>query len=443
MISKEQPGDQRPLRLGIDYGTSRSKLVLTDYGARDGQFSFVLRPECANGGFLIPSTVCVVADQLYFGCEAEERSKNKNTIAHRSLKMRTAYPDQFYGDPTVLPPGLDARDLATIFVGHLVALGRDIATEYAAEYEADAEFSITLGAPVKHVDEKEMFRMFVSIAREAFELDCLLDLSTHISIDEAREALEIVRGEIVQNSVTQPRDWVRTEAEAALFWAYRSPATKAERYACVDVGAGTTNASWLHISDEVSEGIRVKKKLSFFAAECEPPACDALNQILSSHIQDVSASQETRGRENELALRLDSAGRTEYDRVLSAISKVFVESSKTAYTKEEKVASWAGRCQVFLHGGGSRLQLVRKALVSAKKPWLIDSDPVAEPGLPDDLKEMDGSEICEDVDFLLVAYGLARRLGDVIDVVFPVEIEKYKPEVKRSKVPHHTVQYGD
>ena len=210
----------------------------------------------------------------------------------------------------------------------------------------------------------------------------------------------------------------------------------------MDVGAGTTNATWLHISDTKSKGIRVKDRLSFYAAECEPPACDALNQVLSTQI-DGSTFQDTRGRENELVGRLDSAGRTAYDNVLRSIANVLIKASVTAFSKEQKIANWMGLCQVFLHGGGTRLDLVRRVLIEAKKRWLIESDPVANPGLPDDLSEIDGSALREDVDLLLVAYGLARRLGDVVDAIFPVDVSEHKPEIKLACVPSHEIQYED
>ena len=443
MSSLTQKVSKRSLRLGVDYGTSRSKLVLTDYDAVDGAFSFVVRPVCANGEFLIPSTVTVLGDQLYFGCAAEDRAKHASATVHRSLKMRSAYPEQFYGDPTVLPPGLSARDLATLYVGHLVALGQQIASTYASKFDAEAEIGITLGAPIAQLNDIGISRMFVGIAREAFELQSLVDLETRVSVEEGRIALGIVRDVLQGRSIAESRDWVRSEAEAALFWAYRSPAIREGRYACVDVGAGTTNASWLHISATQSEGIWVKERISFYGASCRPPACDSLNQVLWKHANSENDISETRGRENELADHLPIEGRTEYDKLLDKIGDVFIDASIKAYEKEKKFDRWRNRGQVFLHGGGTKLDLVRRRLLDARKEWLVEADPVAAPGLPSDLKEIDGSELQDDADFLLVAYGLARRLGDVVDAISPVDVCSFKPEVPLSNVPPHQVQYED
>ena len=55
---------KRRVHLGIDYGTSTSKIVLRDYGARGGEAAFVV---LRDGSFRIPSRVCVTANELIFG----------------------------------------------------------------------------------------------------------------------------------------------------------------------------------------------------------------------------------------------------------------------------------------------------------------------------------------------------------------------------------------
>jgi hypothetical protein len=55
---------KRRIHLGLDYGTSVSKIVFRDSGAPGGETAaLVLR----NGSFRIPSRVCVTATALLFG----------------------------------------------------------------------------------------------------------------------------------------------------------------------------------------------------------------------------------------------------------------------------------------------------------------------------------------------------------------------------------------
>ena len=421
-----QRDDSRPLRLGVDYGTSRSKLVITDYGAVDGDRSFLVRPPSSGGDdYLIPSTVCATDDSLRFGFAAEARADEGTP--YRSLKMLCAYPDRFYGDRAPLPAGLTARDLATLYVGHLIAVGRQAAERYAGRLGATASLSMTLGVPMAQLDNKQLHLMFVEIAREAFALGDHVDLQATVSLADARDALACARADVAGAPPRNPRDWVRSEAEAALFWAHRSPDIAHGRYACVDVGAGTTSASWFHISAVRSGGVLVNNRFSFYGAACAPPACDAVDQVFAHYLNDVNSLPYIRGREDELLERLPDQGRAELDVILAEIARVFAEASASAFEKERSSSRWRGIGRVFFLGGGTKLDLVRRRLLLQKADWL-KPDSIADPGLPADLTEEDGSELHDDPAFMLVAYGLARRLGDAPDVFAPGQIEPYTPK---------------
>ena len=436
-----QPYGSRPLRLGVDYGTSRSKLVITDYGAVDGERSFLVRPpSSANDDYLIPSTVCAAEDSLLFGFLAEARADEGTP--YRSLKMLCAYPDRFYGDRAPLPAGLTARDLATLYVGHLITLGCQAAEQYAGRLDSTASVSITLGAPMAQLDEEGLHPFFVGIAKEAFTLAAQLDLKETVSIADARDALESVRTKVGHEPPQNPRDWVRSEAEAALFWAHRSPDIAHGRYACVDVGAGTTSASWFHINTVRSGGVLVNDGLSFYSAACAPPACDAVDRVLATYVQDVDTLPGIRGRENELLQRLPDQGRAELDQVLAEIANVFGDASAQAFPKDRSTSRWRGIGQVFFLGGGTKLDVVQHRLLQEKADWL-KRDSVADPGLPSDLFEQDGSELRADPAFLLVAYGLARRLGDVPDVYSPGQVGPFTPQYSVRDRPSSEDMYSD
>src|SRR5208282_3575266 len=101
---------KRRVHLGIDYGTSTSKIVLRDYGAPGGEAAFVvLRDE----SFRIPSRVCVAANELIFG----DGSKSAGECdIYESLKMRVAVEvtgnqRYYFGSPVKLPDGFTAHDL--------------------------------------------------------------------------------------------------------------------------------------------------------------------------------------------------------------------------------------------------------------------------------------------------------------------------------------------
>src|SRR5438876_2497009 len=75
---------KRRVHLGIDYGTSTSKIVLRDYGAPGGEAAFVV---VRDGSFRIPSRVCVTSNELIFG---DDRKSAEDCDIYESLKMRVA-----------------------------------------------------------------------------------------------------------------------------------------------------------------------------------------------------------------------------------------------------------------------------------------------------------------------------------------------------------------
>ena len=431
------PVRARSLWLGVDYGTSMSKLVLTDYDAIDGTRSFPVRPSRGGdgGGCRVPSTVSIDSGTLRFGFAAEAQGGADGV--YRSLKMLCAYPDRFYGDRVPLPTELDARDLATLFVGHLVQLGQQAAIRYAAELGAEPSFGMTLGVPMAQLDDERLHRMFVLIAREAFELKDRIDLLGEVAVDDAVAALAATRDGLAGKEVAEPRDWVRSEAEAALFWAHSSPDIAPGRYSCVDVGAGTTSASWFHINTARVGDDVVKDKLSFYGAACTPPGCDALDAVIADDL-GLQTRAAARGKETESIPCLSDAGSDQAQNVLAEMARVFGEASGEAYEKQQSYAAWRGIGHVFFLGGGGQIEAVRERVIEQRKIWLKQA-PIADPGVPVDLAEEDGTDLREDPTFLLVAYGLARRLADVPDTFRPSEIPALKPALgKRERLHHET-----
>ena len=73
----------------------------------------------------------------------------------------------------------------------------------------------------------------------------------------------------------------------------------------------------------------------------------------------------------------------------------------------------------------------------------MKADPIAQPGVPADLTEENGDELREDPIFVLVAYGLARRLADVPDTFSPSEVGDFEPQSATRERQHHEDLYSD
>ena len=114
----------RVVRLGIDYGTSFSKVVFRDYGAPGGEKAFVM---LHKGAFRMPSAIGVERDEFIFGTGPDD---NNGITWYQSVKMRVAgevkgdYAKYYRGVMNELAAGISAKHLAVLTVWFLISEGK-------------------------------------------------------------------------------------------------------------------------------------------------------------------------------------------------------------------------------------------------------------------------------------------------------------------------------
>ena len=110
-----------------------------------------------------------------------------------------------------------------------------------------------------------------------------------INIDRARSLIASARTGTIGRPVISTRDWIRSEAEARLLRIFWSPLVGEGLCECVDVGARTTDASFIRIRERHEDKTRVKDALGFYSARSHPPPMDALGECLAT-IEDHGIS---------------------------------------------------------------------------------------------------------------------------------------------------------
>src|SRR5262249_27209454 len=95
------------------------------------------------------------------------------------------------------------------------------------------------------------------------------------------------------------RDWIRSEAEAAIWWPFASPSISDGPYAQLDIGAGTTNISIFRIVAKHNRFGWQKSSVSFFGATSPPVGLDAFDKAIAEWKGDANPLQ-WRGREDEV-----------------------------------------------------------------------------------------------------------------------------------------------
>jgi len=401
---------KRRIHLGVDYGTSASKIVSRDYGAPGGEMAFVV---LRGGSFRIPSRVCVTAAELLFG---DERKTPEECDIFESVKMRvaaevTGNPKYYFGPPNNFPEGFRAADLAVLSVWYLISEGYRSIASYLGGHLEGVSIGMTMGVPMAFFKEEQLRSAFLGIARRAWALyreEGLLD--SVVLVEKAHRLLQkhpaAASSPIPEYEV---RSWIRSEA--AMWWPFQSPAIGAGPYAKVDIGAGTTHASLFRIYEK--NGVR--EGLAFFGAVSVPFGMDAVDRAIADSQGSGGDCLAFRGREESI-LQSDAKARGALIPVREHIYEAYRKSWIETYRKINPNPNWSQNVaelsawrdhQVFVIGGGSLVSsLVETARVHPGTRQPLQRAVLEQPA---DLLRADNTKIAKnDLPFVTVAYGLSN-----------------------------------
>jgi hypothetical protein len=429
----------RRLHLGLDFGTSWSKMVLRDYDSAE-PLCHVVAPSLGRArrpDYRIPSLVSHYRGRLYFGSLAQEREAAPGATAFYSIKMHAALPDAVRGPLPALPPGTTAEDLATLAISYMLQIGRAAAANYAARHSCVPMLTMTIGAPMSVLQERDRASaIFLRMARTAWGItkDDELDLSKGVVVGKAielvareREALQPLKDDAAID------EWVRSEAAAGVLWAMRSPAVGPGLYGCADVGAGTTDSSFFRIVEDWQGDRWVKNRVVFYGARSGAPGMDAMGELLRS--RSGKPLREIRGKEEALLKRRKLFNDAEFIAVCNESFKVHHRAWADAYRKEKRQSSWMST-QAFVLGGGSTVSMLRDRLLESTWEHINPPEP-RDAGSPPDIRGWDGKPYKGDATFLLVAYGLSYSGADVPLSETPDQVSEL--DLSRPRLSRHDV----
>ena len=360
----------RRVHLGLDYGTSAAKMVVRDYGAPGGeQAHVVLRPDAS---FRFPSGVAAGAGYLWFGQSPADLIRlgvGREMRLYESVKMRCAVemaPETavLYLPPEPVPYDLRWVDLATVTVWWLISEGYRFARTLLDEGD-ELVFGMTMGAPTSFVRDPALKAGFLRIARAAWTLfkrkGALADpfMTACRACREVSEAGGFLDASLPPSN-EQTRDWLRSEAEGALWWAFQSPNVAEGPFLKVDVGAGTTNVSLFRIVSEHLDGRWVNSRICFFSAVSGTEGMDAIDAALAAAAGSDPVA--LRGHEDEMALENGDAAVA-----CAGVIKSIVRTTGRAWkAAEAKIGlqgperdAWNRDSRAFLLGGGGDFKPLR------------------------------------------------------------------------------------
>lgn len=401
---RNQASPKRRVHLGIDYGTSASKIVFRDYGAPRGETA-VLIPR--NGSVLIPSRVCMSATELLFG---DNTKTNGEYEIYESLKMRVAAEvsgnPKYHSGSTTLPQGFTAADLAALTVWFLISEGqRAAAAQFDGRLEG-VEIGMTMGVPLPFFNDGELKASFLGIARRAWSFYCnegLLDSA--LSIERALRVLAKHQVVLLPIPDQEGREWIRCEGEASNWLVLHSPIGIGP-FAKVDIGAGTTHTSLFRVFGKLRTP---KRSLAPFGAAAVPIGMDAVDRAIAECEGLNTDCLVLRGSEASILQAnakvhgaLVPVRKHIYDSYRKAWSEVSAKLSSNAL----ELIAWRQH-KVVVIGGGSLLPL----LVDTFRTHPDHQEPLSVLTLeqPTDLVRADRRKIpSEELPFVAVAYGLSQ-----------------------------------
>ena len=447
----------RVFHLGLDYGTSTSKLILRDYFAPGAEKAYVVENQ---GDYRIPSSVAFDGRKFYFGKTDNDFVGTQKVVWYHSIKMRVAQEIKgnahkyYYGSLIDPPPKFTATDLAILTVWYLISKGNQNICRLCSE-DTDIRMTVTMGIPMHFYTDNELRSTFFNIAWCSYWLFKQIGLlEDSIPYEEAKMCTDLAKSKF--HSITPPsreviRDWLRTEAEAALFWTFFSPSVSEGLYACIDVSAGTTDACIFRIVETFNTAIQrwIKERISFFGDNKYAIGMDAIDDALFVFLkQDNLSSISLRGHENDI-LKEYKESKDCLIKIYDNIYDVYSRAFQQAYSKQKGETVWK-KYDLFLIGGGSLIEDLRERVREHpyvnKSHWPLHEQylDIRNLEIPQDLKTLSGQPIRKDeLPFILVAYGLSHQKGSAPEIDIPDEIEPIPAPSLPIKCINHEDKYSE
>lgn len=413
--------------LGLDWGTSTTKMVLRDY---ENQNAFVLMFGTQADSYRYPSTVAIKEGRIYFGLKAESCRGKRGVYQFNALKTKMDLSGKIFSSGEF---GFSAEDLATLYLAHVISLGLDHAEKHARQADAKALMTLTVGIPSVELEKSCLRQTYLRMVRTAYFLATKTGLNPQgIHLAEAFSLLAHKKDELFFSAKdSNYHQWLRPELAAAMYWGLKSPRIQADLYSCVDIGAWTINVSYFRIHQKEGDP---KGAISFFGGACQEKGLIGL----------LHAVAQEEGLEfNELfGVEATYLSAPKHKERVETFSKEALEVCQNgfakAFEKQKSQGAWDGLLNMMVVGGGAKIHQVRQLLGKqfpgfGCRNW---SPPSLLPklGVPRDLYYFPDSGVLPtqsfdgDYHFLLVAYGLSVDSFSFPQTTLAPQVSNFKPE---------------
>ena len=303
-----RPAD-RPIRrinVGLDFGTSASKVIVRiDEGGGRPRF-LIVGPSGQAGTVLFPSIVAVENGALLFGHAAQ---RSPSTVRAASFKMNLpaeagSRKHEWRGRLRLGDTELTGEQVSTLYVAWVL---KDVLAQVRQSLgEVDLRVTVNAAAPLDQMQEETNLR-------EVFHRTFYRALKLHHfatapwGLDAARAALRQADAEPIPSDAESPIS-VFPETHAAMTSYMLLPGRAKGIYASVDVGAGSTDVAffWFHQPDgRLSDG---PPEMCYYGAASSFVGMDDVDEAISQQAGiSIATAKLKRETENSLLTHVSGA----------------------------------------------------------------------------------------------------------------------------------------
>ena len=400
------PRGERTLIVGVDFGTSSTKVIWQDLS--DNHFEIFRWGATEKGlaALLLPSAIVIRGGAIHFGlpegdvCEGDIRlSSIKLCVLCRSNPSICRCRSSVARHGVVRLPGQEAAypasAFACLFLAHVF---REVERRLASQFpKDDLLFLWNIGCPMDYLDEADRKGEWERMTGVAMELH--RDVSNPASVFLLAEVAARL------NSFTVPAQgernyFVQPEGLAAVKAFLESPHAESKTYAIVDVGAGTTEVSFFFNGRIMTEPGQPHRP-SYLADSTQPVGGGRIDLELAQ-AWNCGAEQARRRKE---------AGESKLP-IVRSIGEICAQYERTCceIVKCHKLTAASDkRFDLFVIGGGGRLRALQEALRGRPLPGGFVRDGWRQLQPPRSLNGL--LAILGNYDFLANACGLASSLS--------------------------------
>ncbi|NQT45884.1 MAG: hypothetical protein HQ593_00205 [Candidatus Omnitrophica bacterium] len=462
---------KKNINVGIDFGTSSTKILYRDITENKGSFLDVYEnfSELGYSPFCIPSTISLADDKIYFGSLAEKEAHRCWSVRSFKICFVCEVKDTFgcelnnnifrmsceenqrkqgargkfhLGKGDDCKEWFSAKELTTYYLSYIIKIVRD-SIDRRYQNSHDLVYTYNICAPIDQFSDEDINKQYEKTFYLAEKVSFFIN--NGMSVKEIRDIYKklsseckIIPGEEERNTFVLP------ETLASVMSYINSRKATDGLYGIVDIGAGTTDISFFRHSSAVGhvEGIYSARTVFLGMDDLDVAIYEHIVTLLScpelfSNSEKIQLLQQIRIRKQssyKQGIKIDLPSDKEFyiekeiveKLIASIIGKMrenYIEVWRDAYRKEMRESRWVSFI-LYVIGGGSKNILIFRSFFE-EPSWIVKNVEIRQIDTADSIVNLTkmNSEVEDNAFLLSVAEGLSYHKIDWSRQILPFQID--------------------